>query len=170
MERQISPLSRGFNIAVLHIASRLFPRGFDIGADAPHTLDSLWDHYQKTGRILVWNGASGRTIFDDSEVNFAFRAWHDWRHITENAPFTPVGESAVCAAQCEDIRALFGDCESSRKFCAILDAEINGQTAYFSANGYFPENQIAFTRDYLANPDLALSRDYGQSVDGGLAA
>jgi hypothetical protein len=39
-----SALDVGFNAAILTIAARLFPCGFDIGPDAPRTYEQLLMH------------------------------------------------------------------------------------------------------------------------------
>jgi hypothetical protein len=113
------PLSIPFNIAVLHIAAKVLPCGFDVSPIAPRTFDSLVAHYDKTGRVLVWNGASDKTIFADAEVTFAFRAWRDSKFITARLPFTAEGEKAALELQKMDIRALY-DGATADSFCALL--------------------------------------------------
>lgn len=151
-------LDRGLNCAVQHIASRLFPTGFDVGDVAPDTFDSLRDHVQRTGRMLVWSGASDRTIFGDPEINYAFRAWHDWCHLYGNGgqgfPFTREGEAGAVALQQDHLRALYGDTAQTRKWCAILDCEVNGQAQYQAETGQFPADQVAFTIDYLTRKGI----------------
>ena len=158
--RRPIPLSTAFNVAVLHITSRVLPCGFDISTNAPQDFDSLLAHYDKTGRVLVWSGASESTIFADAGVNFAFRAWHDSKHITARLPFTRAGELEALAMQKADILALY-DGATADSFCALLDAEIKGQFDYCERHGAFPVNQAAFALAYLANPDAALSGDFG---------
>lgn len=160
-----APLSVRFNMAVQHIAACLMPCGFDVSENAPHTFDSLIAHYEKTGRVLVWNGASGKTIFADSEINFAFRAWHDSKHIAGRHDFSLRGEIAALEMQKEDVRALY-DGETADYFCAILDSEIRGQAKYEMAHGGFPLDQAAFTRAYLADSESAIYGDFGISPEG----
>lgn len=162
--RLANPLSVPFNVAVLHIATRLFPCGFDVAADAPQTFDSLMAHYNKTGRVLVWNGASDKTIFADSEVNYAFRAWHDSKHILKRLPFTREGEMKAMECQMLDVRAIY-DGATARSFCAILQAEIRGQFDYKERHGGFPLDQAAFARAYVLNAVLALRADFGISAE-----
>ncbi len=160
--RDIAPVSRAFNIAVLHITSRVLPCGYDVSEIAPQDFDSLVSHYDKTGRVLVWSGASDRTIFADCEVNYAFRAWHDSKHITGNFPFSWEGESAAMQAQMDDIRALY-DGKIAEYFCDLLTAEIQGQKQYQDARGGFPLDQIGFAQSYLVNPAHAISGNFGIS-------
>ncbi len=149
------PLSRAFNIAVNHIASLVLPRGFEVSENAPQCFESLASHYLATGKIRVWNGASESTIFACPETNYAFRAWHDSKHICYGLQFTFEGETRAAELQCDDIRALY-DGESADYYCAILQAEIIGQFRYQEINGKFPVNQMDFVNDCLINPDAAL--------------
>ena len=153
-------LDRSFNIAVLQACNRILPCGFDVSAEAPNTFEALKAHHNATGRILVWSGASDYTIFGDREINFAFRAWHDSRHLIHNLPFTFAGESAVARIQAKDILAIYGLCDSFFRFVRYLQCEIVGQAIFKEARGDFPENQIAFARAYLKDSGAALCGDY----------
>ena len=144
------PLDRAFNVAVLHMASRLFPKGFDVAAEAPSTLEELSDHVAKTGRMLVWSGASENTIFADAEVNYAFRAWHDWQHLTYQFPFTLEGEKAAAACQIADIAAIFGQSAAVKRFARLIWCEVVGQAEYKERTGEFPTDQVDFARNWLA--------------------
>lgn len=157
-----TPLSVGFNVAVLHIAGKVLPRGFDVSADAPQGFDSLVAHYAETGRIMVWNGASDRTIFADSQVNFAFRAWHDSRHIVGGFDFTQAGELGVAAMQKANILAIYDGAQAAF-YCRLLDAEIMGQFHYFEIHGGFPLDQKGFVVAYLEDQKSALFGDFGLS-------
>lgn len=150
-------LDRSFNAAVLAIASHILPRGFDVSDNAPSTYDELRQHYNATGRILVWSGASGRTIFGDPEVNYAFRAWHDARHILGAHNFTFAGECATCADQIRDMEALYRGHHRLPFWRALLRAEIIGQAAYAHAWGEFPADQSDFVACYLRAPSVALA-------------
>ncbi len=155
-DRNAPPLSIAFNVAVLHITARALPCGFDVSPNAPQDYDSLVSHYDKTGRVLVWNGASGATIFSDPEVNFAFRAWHDSKHITARLPFTRAGELAALELQKADVRAIYTGATAD-SFCAFLDAEIRGQFDYCEKHGAFPVRQAAFALAYLADAAQAVA-------------
>ncbi len=144
-----APLDRAFNVAVLHMASRLFPTGFDVAAEAPSTLEELTSHVRKTGRMLVWNGASENTIFADPEVNYAFRAWHDWQHLMYQFPFTLEGERAAAEAQIAQLSRLY-DGAALARFARLVLCEVVGQAEYKERTGDFPTDQVAFARDWLA--------------------
>lgn len=159
------PLSASFNMAVATIARRILPCGFDVSPDAPGTHKTLVAHYETTGRVLVWSGASESTVFACRETNYAFRAWHDSKHILFNLPFTMDGEAAVMRLQQADIRALY-DGPRADLFCAILEAEIIGQGEYNALHGGYPVNQLAFVAAYLRDAGRALRSDYGISPVG----
>lgn len=145
-----SPLSVPFNVAVLHIASKVLPCGYDVSPIAPQDFDSLVAHYEATGRVLVWNGASDKTIFAYPEVNFAFRAWHDSKHIVGGFPFDRAGELAALEMQILDIRAIY-DGATADLFCDILTAEIMGQFSYKERHGGFPVDQIGFAKAWISH-------------------
>lgn len=149
MKETQQPLDRAFNVAVNQIANRLFPTGFDVGAEAPDSLLGIVAHVKATGRMLVWNGASSRTIFADPETNYAFRAWHDWCHWRGNLPFTLEGERQAAAMQMDHVRTLFGDGPIARRFCRLIEAEVIGQAECYARTGGYPLDQRAFTVSYL---------------------
>ncbi len=159
------PLSRGFNIAVSTIARRVLPCGFDVSDDAPGTYKALTTHYEKTGRVLVWSGASEFSVYACRETNYAFRAWHDSKHILFNLPFDMAGEVEVMRLQQADVRALY-DGRQADLFCAILEAEVIGQGEYNNLYGGYPVDQFAFVAAYLHDPRRALRSDFGISPVG----
>jgi hypothetical protein len=119
------PLSIPFNVAVLHIAAKVLPCGFDVSEIAPQTFDSLMAHYEATGRVLAWKGTSEKTVFADTEVSYAFQAWHNSKYILGGFPFTPQGEQAAMCSQIADIRTIY-DGAMADSFCAMIKAEIQG--------------------------------------------
>lgn len=156
-----NPVYRPLNVAVLQLADHLFPTGFDVGEDAPGTLEGLTDHIDQTGRMLVWSGACEGTIFDDAEVNRAFRAWHDFHHYRGRLPFTLTGEKVAAWRQIDDIRALYGDTKASRTMQALVYAEVVGQAEHFARTGEFPKDQREFSLAYIRSTSMppGLRRD-----------
>jgi len=136
-----------FNRAVIAVTNHLMPCGFDVAETAPSTLGELTEHMNTTGRMLVYSGASENTIFGDKEVNWAFRAWHDWHHYHEQLPFTLKGEIMVCARQKEDLFRQFG--YINPKWEDLLDIEITEQVKEYVKTGVFVEDQVKFTVDKL---------------------
>ncbi|WP_448191885.1 hypothetical protein [Azospirillum sp. sgz301742] len=150
-----------FDFAVQAIAHRLNPCGFDVSDDAPQDYEAMLHLYNTTGRICVWSGASGRTIFGDPEVNYAFRAWHDWCHIKAHLPFTTAGEHAAAALQCSHIKRFYGVSLRTQHWCQLVDAEVIGQRRYFERHHRFPVDQRAFDLTYIQQgPEVALGRTF----------
>lgn len=149
MEHKPNPLDPGFNVAVLHMASRYHPCGFDVSDDAPDTYEELKAEATERGRITVWSGASDKTVFDDKEVNYAFRAWHDAIHLSRGEDFSFAGEYACYVAHARDLIEVFGDNERTRRWNDILFADIVGQALYREEHGNFPEDQRTFVEEFL---------------------
>jgi hypothetical protein len=151
------PVDTAFNVAVLHITSRLFPTGFDVSEHAPATFAELKALLDAKQRLVVYSGGSSNTIYADPEVNYAFRAWHDWSHWTGNHDLTFRGEVAVCATQRRHLIELYGDTPQTRRWSELIRAEIIGQGTYYLYHKRFPEDQRSFVEAFLTGPDEALS-------------
>jgi hypothetical protein len=153
----LKPLNPNLNAAIGAIARRLFPDGFDVSDDAPHTYEALKAHRDAGRRMLVFGGGSEHTIYADPAVNHAFRAWHDWTHWTGQHDLTFQGEIAVCADQRRYLIDTFGNTPEIERWSEIIKAEIIGQAAYFEDHKRFPGDQRGFVEAYLKDPHLALS-------------
>lgn len=127
-------------------AAFYMPRGFDAGENAPSTLIECTLHFKLTGRVKVWSGASAHTIFGSEQVNFAFRAWHDWHHINGQFSFDRVGEYENLLAQTRDAFTM----GASPLALALLECEVIGQFDFGIQTGMFPVDQVQFTRDWLS--------------------
>lgn len=139
-------LCAAFNRFVLSQARLYCPRGFDVMESAPATLEDATRYWRDHGRVAVWSGASDSTIFGDSHVNHAFRAWHDSHHIAQGLEFDRQGESQTMLAQIRDARFCGADFPL---FARLLECEVIGQFDFAESNG-FPINQEQFAREYLA--------------------
>jgi hypothetical protein len=142
--------------AILEMTSRLLPDGFDVSDDAPQTMEQLKALMNTGNRMRVWSGGSEDTIYKEPYVNFAFRAWHDLCHWQGHFPFTLEGEIATCEMQCHQLLDCYGDNEVTQRWCTVLRAEVVGQALYYHRHKRFPENQAAFTRAYVSDPEGAL--------------
>lgn len=155
----LPPLFPRWNVAVMHIAGIVCPRGYDVrpvrirtdqglnvaGPErAPETLQEQKAWVRRYGRVCVDGRHSLMTIYGDPEVNYAFRAWHEATHVRLDAPFTLAGERRVCAAQQADVAKLYGKREA-HMFAHILYCEIIEQAEEFERTGRFPHDQRAFT-------------------------
>lgn len=159
----MTPLYMPLNQAVVTIAAKLFPKGFDTTdtlADAPQSLDQLRDHIRRTGRMLVYAGHSDHTIFGDAGVNQAFRAWHEHCHLRASAQFTTDGEYATFQQQANDLVKLYGLSNRTYHMIRLVHAEVVGQVAYANKHRKFPDNQRAFVQAYLWNAREAMEREF----------
>lgn len=157
MELFLEPLDPNLNTAIISIAKRLFPSGFDVSDDAPDTYEKLTAHLDARKRLVVYGGGSQHTIYGDPAVNHAFRAWHDWTHWTGQHDLTFPGELAVCADQRQQLIELFGDTPQIDRWAEIINAEIIGQATFFEYHKRFPVDQRGFVEAYLKDPHLALT-------------
>ena len=105
---------------------------------APNTEMDLFGH---DGELVVWSGASDKTIYGNPSVNWAFRAWHDSVHLDHGIGLTIPGEIAVARIQASLLGGRLGD---------VLYAEVGGQAEYYMKNGHFPVDQKGFIQDYLS--------------------
>lgn len=141
---------RNFNRAIIHLAPP-----FEARASAPDGFAELCELMSSVGRMIVWSGGSAETIYRDPRVNHAFRAWHDTVHWQGKLPFTPEGEAEVCRRQILELFRKFGDNPETRRWAALLDAEINGQVEYWQRHGEFPEDQVKFDLEFMQQKEAA---------------
>lgn len=87
--------------------------------------------------LSVRAGASNATIYGCREVNYAFRAWHDWCHWRGGHDLSIEGELAACHMQEHHLLELYGDTEQTRKWRTLLRAEIVGHAEYYRRHKRF---------------------------------
>ncbi len=151
------PLDIELNCAILEIATRVPPGGFDVAEEAPSTWAELKTHLDSGKRLVVYSGGSEETIYVDPAVNYAFRAWHDHLHYINQFDFSLDGETAVCDEQCRVLATMSRDERQASRWCRIIQAEVIGQKLYHRLYDLFPADQRAFVLSYLENPDSALA-------------
>ena len=149
---------------IVHKCQEYFVGDFDITPDESlcDTLDKVTAHYERTGKILVWSGASDNTIFAKPETNHRFRAWHDWIHVVNKLPFDYAGEMKALAIHKAHVHLMW--CRGSISYYdAIkimyfaLDIEIREQLNFHKDTGYFPDNQRKFTIDFAEGSGYLLN-------------
>lgn len=149
----LAPLNPAFNAIVLEMVSIHLPHGFDVTDDSSEcdTLEKITAHHNATGRIRVWSGASDATIFGESSVNHAFRAWHDLCHVTLGAEFTRAGEMDAMTMQSDMVALRYGaDSVETRLATLWLACEVKGQLDYAASHdGAFPDNQREFAMAWI---------------------
>ena len=158
MEIPFKGISRFLNICVLTATARVLPKGFDVSSDAPNDFEGLKDHFKRTGRVLVSNEASDHTIYGDNEVNYAFRAWHDYHHLTMNKDFSPASEVDVVLKQCDDLHIIYGHSARIEEIIKFIVADGIGQVEYFTQYSSFPHDQKAFVLAYIQDRSASLKR------------
>lgn len=147
-----NPLNPMFNAATMMMAKIVWPQWFDVSLDtAPDSLKRLKAEYAERGRITVFGGSSDKTIFGvhGAEVNHAFRAWHDWCHLSLNADFSMDGEARACELQARHIRTYYGDGDTGQELVAILYAEVVGQASHYYRYKEYVQDQRAFVEAYI---------------------
>lgn len=158
----MNPVDQLFERATLAIARKLVPQGWRGHDKAPDNLRDLvaaWDNCKRIGGpIIVSDLHCDHTVFSSPAVNMAFRAWHDYRHITEQAQFEHEGEYLVHDAMCHDFVVWRSEAGVARedmwRAMALLECENIGQLEYWQAYGAPPADQRTFALGYLAARDL----------------
>lgn len=153
-----TPMCPEFNRAVLDMCAWLMPGGYVVSWEAPQTFAALKALMHAGGPMTVWAGASERTVYADPQVNFAFRAWHDWCHWQGDYDLSIDGEAAASSMQRRLLVARYGNGDLTVRWSGIIDAEINGQAQYHARHQRFPDDQRGFVDAYLDNPAAALRR------------
>lgn len=161
------PVDALFERATLAIAAKLVPqgwRGHDKAPDNLRDLQALWGNCARIGGpVIVSDQHCERTVFSGPAANMAFRAWHDYRHITENAEFDDAGERKVHNVMREDLRAYYINRrlhpDMTGRAQALLRCENIGQLDYWRAFGSPPGDQRTFALGYLAAKDFIQERE-----------
>jgi hypothetical protein len=154
----MEPLDRGLNRAILTIANRICPYGFDVSDNAPDTYEKLREHLDAGNRMVVYNGGAEGTIYGDAEVNYAFRAWHDVCHWSGEHDFSIAGEAAVCKMQAFQLHQLYGRTPETERWAKIIHAEVVGQRLYYGLYKRYVTDQTSFVQAYMLDPEAALTK------------
>ena len=130
------------------------PHGFDITDDHSKcdTEKKVREYWMQHGRIIVWSGESENTMYANPETNHAFRAWHDWVHVTMNLGHNTEHESLVCRQQQEMVlfhahKYVVG--HDRWTLVKLLECEIIEQRKYYDRYGHYVPNQREFTKEYM---------------------
>ncbi len=120
---------------ILRQASRIQYR---VDSNAPGTQA---DVFNQSSELVIWNGASDNTIFNDPIVNYAFRAIHDKSHIDTGLGFNALHEIELGRIQASKIE--------SDLLRELVYIEVSGQAEYYLINGVFIKDQRQFTLNRL---------------------
>lgn len=120
--------------------------GWEARADAPDKYPVLQEHYEQIkrsgGPLHVSSYNSGNIIYTSSEINHAFRFWHDMHHLKLGLSFEFVDEIELAlwhldVAEQAGLRR--GSLESQ-----MLEIDLLGQNYLYSVARKHPVNQEAF--------------------------
>lgn len=156
----IMTLSHAFNCAVQTMARTYCPNGWDVSPDLDvGSLEALQKAVAYNGRMIVWGGASDKTIYGDTETNYAYRAWHDACHLMGGFPFTLDGEQAATRLQIRQLISAYGR-TNALTWGLLLHCEAVEQTVHFLNYEDFVDDQLRFTQDFLlavrSHPSLSI--------------
>ncbi len=158
----MKPLDLAFNCAVTTMARKVWRNGYAISDDPIYAVAPAptiyFDNITRTHRVTIYMGGSDNTIFGDPEVNYDFRAWHEWTHYILRAPFDLNGELAVAHRQCEDLALIYGHEPRTIRWQQLIMAEVYGQALYFKRWNEFPADQVAFDIAYMNEADYRYVR------------
>lgn len=146
----IEALRNGASEQVRRYMLRAGTPAFDVRDDAPDTDADMVRHYNETGRLCIWAGASEGTVYGAPQHNWMYRAWHDWCHISSgvcNRRHGPLGCFEPSAER--DVTAWQAGPVQSTLFQRVVLADTGGQAIHFGMHGAFPEDQMRFTLDIV---------------------
>jgi hypothetical protein len=95
--------------------------------------------------IPVFDGGCDNTIYADAKTNHAFRAWHDYLHISNGYSFARGDEIKVGLMHMQQARRA-GLPQSDLN---MIIADTIGQSEYYFAHGEYVTNQSAFVAAVL---------------------
>lgn len=96
--------------------------------------------------LIIWSGASDSTIYQDPQVNWAFRALHDSLHLKTRLDFSVEQEIELGRIQASKF--------DSDLIQELIYCEIALQAQYFAKTGQFVKDQVQFTKDHFAKIGL----------------
>ena len=122
---------------------------YDVMTVGPQTDVDMVRHYQDTGRLAIWSGASDNTIYGCCQANWMYRAWHDWCHIISgvcNRMHGPLGCFEPSAEQ--DVTS-FQLAPLGTAFAEVVKCDTAGQTSYYGLYEKFVPRQDEFVLHLL---------------------
>lgn len=124
---------RELNNAILKEASKL---DYIVKPYAPNDISAVLNQTQ----LVIWDGASNNTIWQNAIVNYAFRALHDRLHQITGLDFTPEHEIELGRIQASQYDGLMAD---------LVYCEVSMQAQYYLTHNKFIEDQVTFTANYM---------------------
>ena len=113
---------------ILNITGLVLPDGYDVSKDAPNTWEAARDYLASTGRICVLPGRDPTGVLPEASYG-AFRAWHDWVHVTCGCKFSENGENEAAIIQEVMLAARVGRVKAKR-WLHLLQREVVDSNNY----------------------------------------
>jgi len=122
---------------------------YSVAEHAPGSFQEL--KAASTSQLVIYAGASDRTIYGEPSVNWAQRAIHDTLHLELSAGTDPLGELRVALAQALEVARVSGDVLADFAFC-----DTAGQTWATQKFGCFPVDQVGFVMELITTGRIEL--------------
>lgn len=142
-------LDEEFNQAVMAFSLVCWPEGYERTSEQYESFEAMREAFRTEGRIKINTNFSEQTIFENPEVNWDFRAWHDWCHLWLDAGFDREGETKAAELQKRMLDLSFPSHPKLEFWKTLIDIEVVGQLEYYLQNGAFVSNQIEFAHEQL---------------------
>lgn len=133
----------------------MLEKGYEIKpfAHAPSTYNELLlMHLTYPNLLVVYDGGSANTIFSSPDMNFTFRAFHDFGHLAHRLDFQFKNEMKLGELQANEIYDdLLGTVgiERANVVRDIVRAEIIGQIEYYQIHRRYIDDQQTYVKGYL---------------------
>jgi len=147
MEFQRNPVDASLNVAVKLLANKANPHGWDQVkrfVDAPTTLYDQQAYLMAHGKVCIAEEDSDGTIYDCADTNHHLRAWHDAIHMAHDFAFNAAGEAAAAYVHIAQLAARYGINATTRRWSALLLADLLGLVHYHCRTGLWPMDKREF--------------------------
>jgi len=115
----------------------------------PDSLEELNRAYWTDQKLSVDTRYTENNLFNDSETQIKFRAWHEWVHFNYQLPFTLEGE---VEAAFRHVSELPEDWALERH---IVFTEVIGHVTHYCKFGRFVDNRKEFAAELFADGRLS---------------
>ena len=147
-KHDIDAMIRGMRDVTHRIAAKN-PVPYSVAEHAPGSFKEL--KAASTSPLVIYAGASDRTIYGEPSANWLQRAIHDTLHLKLEAGTDPLGELRVALAQALEVARVSGDLLADFAFC-----DTAGQTWAMQKFGCFPVDQIGFDVELITTGRIEL--------------
>ena len=150
---------RRLNAAILTIAERLIPRGWNVVSAEEADAEAIWKSCEE-GRPMVYDRPNSTSIFGDVEVDHAFQAVSEFCMYTPPAAH-PHHRPNLCAQMMvsgldrlmSELVTLYGDDELTQRWRKAHWTHTIGRLAFLALVGSIPGNNYDFVVSTLSTID-----------------